>query len=65
MLGEYKKRHELKLEEFRKMEKVFNQENKEILPDREIYLAATLRYGILSTEAAIVWCDEVINAFSK
>ena len=65
MLNDYKKRHEVKLEEFREMEKNFNQGNHEILPEREIYLGATLRYGILSAQATIMWCDEVINVLSK
>jgi len=65
VLNDYKKRHELKLEEFRKMEKYINQEKKEILPEREIYLGATLRYGILSSEAVIMWCDEVIHTFES
>ena len=63
MLNGYKKRHELKLEELRTMEKYMNQEDKEILPERKIFLGATIRYGILSTEAAIIWCDEIIRNF--
>lgn len=60
MLEEYKTRHISNLEQFQEMEEYFNQEDKEILPERELFLYAPLRLGILSTEATIKWCDEIL-----
>ncbi len=60
MLEEYKTRHISNLEQFQEMEEYFNQEDKEILPERELFLYAPRRLGILSTEATIKWCDEIL-----
>ena len=38
-----------------------SQPMKEISTERKLYLDVTLRYGILSMQAAITWCDEVID----
>jgi Predicted transcriptional regulators len=63
MLKEYKTRFELKLQEYKKMEAYFSTDKKEILPETELFLYAPLRHGILSGEATIQWCDEMIAAF--
>ena len=65
LLKEYKSRHEQKLFEYQKMEAYLNSDQKEITPERKIYINATLRYGLLSTQTAISWCEEVIKAFHE
>ena len=65
MIEDYKTHHKLKYEELEKMEKDLTQRVKEVSTERKLYLGVTLRYGILSTKAAITWCDEVIGAFSN
>lgn len=77
MLDEYKLRHETKLRQLKETETFFhkdqvnsdgatNKENQKenISPARELFLYAPLRYGILSAEAAITWCEEMIEAFT-
>ncbi|MHB1452370.1 MAG: PadR family transcriptional regulator [Saccharofermentanales bacterium] len=61
MLNNYKKRHEVKLTELQSIRKYLEQEPKEIQSGRNLYLRSTLRYGILSTEASIRWCDEIMH----
>lgn len=65
MIREYRVRHEYKYDELVRMEKELEEEdqNQNISIERKRYLKATLRYGILSSEAAIKWCEEVNGMF--
>ena len=63
MMEEYKTYHQLKYDKLKIMEKDLSQPMKEISTERKLYLDVTLRYGILSMQAAITWCDEVIDLF--
>jgi hypothetical protein len=65
LLSEYKSRHEHKLLEYQRVEEYLKHEQKEITPERKIYLKATLRYGLLGTQASLTWCEEVIKAFHE
>jgi len=65
MLSEYKERHKKKLEQYEEMAKYFELKEKEILPEREIFLYAPLRHGILQSEATIDWCEEIIGYFKN
>lgn len=64
MLSEYKERHQGRLKQYREMEAYLKQDDKDISAERRIYLMAPLRYGILSAEAAIKWCDEFMAMFN-
>jgi PadR family transcriptional regulator, regulatory protein AphA len=63
MLADYKKRHENKLARYRKIKEQMKEGSESIQPDRINYLTATLRYAILSAEAALRWCKEVEEDF--
>ena len=65
MIEDYKTYHLLKYEKFKKMEEDLIQPIPGITSERKVYLNATIRYGILSTEAALTRCDEVITAISR
>lgn len=65
MLQEYKERHQLKLKQYEEMEKYFEQQEKDILPEREIFLYAPLHHGVLTARATIAWCDEIIGCFKN
>lgn len=64
MLGNYKKHHEKNLKEFITIEQYLNQEQKLIQSERKSYLRSTVRHGILSAEASIRWCNEVMDEMS-
>lgn len=64
MLSDYRQRHENKLKQLKKMEYSLNQGISEISTERIVYLSAPLRFGILSAEAAITWCNETIKALN-
>lgn len=63
MIAQYRERHERKIHELKQMEKDLERESQEISPERKRYLTATLRYGILSSEAAVSWCGEAAGMF--
>lgn len=65
MVAEYKIRHEYKLNELVQTNKDLESGNQEISPERKQYLKATLRYGILGSEAAVKWCDEVTKMLGQ
>lgn len=65
MLEDYKKYHIQKHNELSETEKELKQGNENIRKDREVFLRASLRYGILSAESGIKWCDEVIEMLQK
>lgn len=65
MLTDYKQMHQEKLIKYRKIQDSLKAGISEITPERELFLYAPLRYGILSTEAVIVWCDEILAALKN
>ena len=64
MIREYRARHEAKYENLLRTDKELENQNPNISIERKRYLRATLRYGILSSEAAIKWCEEVSEMFA-
>lgn len=65
MVEEVKIRNEAKLEEYKKLEESFiHDENAKRHPEFAFWIAP-LRYGILSAEAAVKWCDETIENINK
>ena len=65
MIEEYRTRHEKKYNELMKTQKELEGETKFISPERKRYLKATIRYGIVSCEAAIKWCVEAADMFDS
>lgn len=65
MLEEYKKHHIKKHIELSKTEEELKRGNDNIRKERTLFLIASLRYGILSAESGIKWCDEVISMLQK
>jgi PadR family transcriptional regulator AphA len=63
LLSDYQKRHENKLVEYRNIEKQIHASCEGVRTDRVKYLAASVRYAILSAEAALKWCEEVKRDF--
>lgn len=63
MLAEYKIRQERKIHELTMTAKELAGESQEISADRKKYLYAALKYGILSSEAALAWCREAAALF--
>ena len=63
ILSDYRENQYIKLQESRRMLDDLQQGIKEIFSDREKYLRATLRRGILNLESSILWCDETIQEF--
>lgn len=61
MVEAYKMHHVVKYKTLSQTEKELEQGIEQIHKEREAYLKASLRYGILSASAAISWCDEVIQ----
>lgn len=62
MLTDYRQMHHERLTGYKKIQDDLKKGITEITPDRELFLYAPLRYGILSTEAVISWCDEILMA---
>lgn len=65
MLKKYKKRQEEELGKYRDMEKGLEDGMPEISPERKRFLKATLRRGILTSQASIIWCDETMMEFGE
>lgn len=63
MLTNYRDSQKTKLAETQKMMEALDHGIREISPDRELYLRATLRRAVLSLESTIQWCDETIEQF--
>lgn len=63
MLEDYKKIHEKNIERYLAMQKDLEQGIKEISKERACFLKAIIRKGIISSEAAVQWCDETIEVF--
>lgn len=62
MLEDYRKHHSDNLEKYRAMEAYLEKAGSAALLDtQKIYVQAPLRYGILSCESVIKWCDEVMD----
>lgn len=61
MITEYKQLHLNRLKEYQLMDNSLKKGIKEISPERELYLYAPLRYGILNTQAVLSWCDEILE----
>jgi DNA-binding PadR family transcriptional regulator len=60
MLNNYKKKQEEELNKYKVMEKELEEGIAEISTSRARFLKATLRRGILTTQASIEWCKETI-----
>lgn len=61
-IRDYKERHEKQLLTLKDNEAYLNtSKDSHIAPERKFYLYAPLRYGILSAEAAIAWCEEMLS----
>jgi hypothetical protein len=65
MVSEYRSRHEYKYNELLQTQKELESETQLISAERKQYLEATIRYGIVSCEAAIKWCNEVADMFNE
>lgn len=61
MLESYKELCEQNVEKYLGMQKDLEQGIQEISKDRVCFINAVLRKGIISSEAAINWCDETIE----
>jgi DNA-binding PadR family transcriptional regulator len=61
LLNEYKVRHENNLKKYMEMELSLSQKDSVITKERQLYLYAPMRYGIISAKAAIEWCNEILN----
>lgn len=61
LITEYKQLHLNRLNKYQQMDNDMKKGIKEISGDREIYLYAPLRYGILNTQAVLAWCDEILE----
>jgi PadR family transcriptional regulator, regulatory protein AphA len=53
------------LKEYRKVEKDFLSKRKPGKEEAYPYWFATLRYGIISSEATIKWCEEIIDSLKQ
>lgn len=63
MIAEYRQAHAAKLEKYREMEKYLVEKGAEtILSGKSFCALAPLRYGVLSAEATVRWCDEMTEA---
>jgi len=65
MVEDYRNRHSAKLIEFLKVEESLKNIQTEISEKRVHFLNATVRYGILTSESAILWCDETLAIFKN
>ncbi|MGN6713549.1 PadR family transcriptional regulator [Anaerocolumna jejuensis] len=65
MLSDYRKMHCDRLDKYQLMQKDLQKGLKDVVPERELFLYAPLRLGILNTRAAIDWCDEIMMALEK
>lgn len=65
MLNHYKKLQEEKLNEYRNFEKELEDGIPEISAERIRFLRATLRRGILTSQASIKWCEETMLEFKE
>ncbi len=63
MLADYRETQNKNLLENKRMLDDLNRGIREISSERELYLRATLRRGILSLESSLQWCDETIQDF--
>ncbi len=61
LLEGYKELHEKNRDKYLSLQKDLEQGIKEISKERALFLNAILRKGILSSEADIQWCDEIID----
>jgi len=61
LITDYKALHHGRLEKYREMESYMEKDEKASRHTQKLYVMAPLRYGILSSEAVIRWCDEVIG----
>lgn len=61
MLTEYRELYEKKVEKYIELQKNMEKGIKEITKERELFLKAVLRRGIISDKAVIAWCDETIE----
>lgn len=65
MLTDYKEKHLEKLRKYQQLQSSMDSGIDEITPDRQLFLYAPLRLGILNTEAVVSWCDEILSAFQR
>lgn len=65
MLNHYKKRQEEELFKYKGLEKELEDGILKISSERARFLKATLRRGVLTSQASIKWCEETILEFEK
>jgi hypothetical protein len=65
MLNLYKKRQEEELNKYKDLIKELEDEIPEISAERARFLKATLRRGILASQASIKWCEETMQEFEE
>ena len=65
MLENYKELTRKKVEKYLAMQKELEEGIQEISMERALYLKAVLRKGILSGEADICWCEEIIEVIKE
>jgi DNA-binding PadR family transcriptional regulator len=65
MLNHYKKRQEEELNKYNDLVKELEDGISEIYAERARFLKATLRRGILASQASIKWCEETMQEFEE
>lgn len=65
MLNYYKKRQEEELNKYKDLENKLVDGIPEISAERARFLKATVRRGILTSQASIKWCEETMREFEK
>jgi hypothetical protein len=65
ILEDVKARNTSKLKNYKEMEQSYIIDEKAKNDSQYIYLLASLRFGITSTEATIKWCKDTINLINN
>ena len=65
MLNQYKKGQKQELNKYKDLEKELENGIPEISMERARFLKATLRRGILASQASIQWCEETMLEFKE
>lgn len=61
MILSYKEDHVKKLNDYGKMEAHMKQNQSAFDKDQRFFIHAPLRYGIISAESVVFWCDEMLK----
>jgi PadR family transcriptional regulator AphA len=65
MLEEVKERNLEKAQQYKLLEQSYSRDEKARKHSQYIYWLAPLRYGIISSEAAVSWCNETIESLKN